>query len=98
MICAHKKANDAGREKFLAPLKEKSPTVAAAYEFYYNAPQTYDKLYFRPKVLVASQLWDAQLKAAQEACYKQKTAIEALTDWEKKTQEALDDAYAKMNG
>ena len=96
LIAAHKKANDMGREKYLPALKEKSPSVAAAYEFYYNAPQTYDKLYFRPKVLVASLLWEAQLKSAQEACYKQKTAIEALTEWEGKVQAALDEAWQKL--
>ena len=96
LICAYLKANDLGRQKYLPALKEKAPDIAAGYEFYYNAPQAYDKLYFRPKVLIASQLWDAQLKAAQEACYKQKTAQQALSDWQATCQAALDEAWSKL--
>jgi multiple sugar transport system substrate-binding protein len=95
LIAAHLKSNEMGRAKYLDPLKAKSPTLAAAYEFYYNAPKTYDKLYFRPKCLIAAQLWDAQVKAAQEAAYGQKTAAQACKDWQDKTQTALDEAWQK---
>jgi multiple sugar transport system substrate-binding protein len=96
LIAAHKKANDMAREKYLEPLKAKAPAVAEGYEFYYNAPTTYQRIHFRPKTLIASLLWDAQLKSAQEACYKQKTAIQALTDYQNSTQAALDEAWQKL--
>ena len=40
---------------------------------------------------------EAQVSAAQEAAYGQKTALEALTDWEERCQTALDEARAKTS-
>ncbi|MHB0858343.1 MAG: hypothetical protein ACYC5M_12320 [Anaerolineae bacterium] len=97
LIAAHLKTNELGREKYLAKLKEAAPYVAEGYEFYYNAPNTYDTLHFRPPVLIASLLWEAQVKAAQEACYEQKTAVEALTEWQERAQTALDEAIQKTS-
>ncbi|MHB1294349.1 MAG: extracellular solute-binding protein [Anaerolineae bacterium] len=95
LIAAHLKTNELGREKYLTKLQEVAPYVAEGYEFYYNAPNTYDVLHFRPKVLIASLLWEAQVKAAQEACYGQKTALQALTDWQENAQTSLDEALQK---
>jgi multiple sugar transport system permease protein len=98
LIAAHKETNDLGREEYLPKLREAAPYIADGYEFYYNAPDTYDKMFFRPKVLIASLLWEAQATATQEACYGQKTAEEALSDWEERCQQALDEAWAKLEG
>ena len=97
MIAAHLKTNDLGRDKYYAKLQETAPYVAEGYDFYYEAPSAYDRMFYRPKTRIASLLWEAQATAVQEACYGQKTALEALTDWEVRTQESLDEAHAKTS-
>jgi len=97
LIAAHLKTNDLGRKIYYQKLKDKAPHVAEGYDFYYAAPEEYDRMFYRPKTLIASLLWEAQVSAAQEAAYGQKTALEALTDWEERCQTALDEARAKTS-
>jgi multiple sugar transport system permease protein len=97
LIAAHLKTNDLGRNVYYEKLKEKAPYVAEGYDFYYEAPKAYDRMFYRPKTLIASLLWEAQATAVQEACYGQKTALEALQGWEERCQTALDEAIAKTS-
>jgi hypothetical protein len=72
-------------------VQKQAPNVATAYDFFVNAPNTYDKMYWRPHNPSADILWQAQIDAAEQAVYHQKSIDQIAKEQQEKVQKAIDD-------